>query len=161
MTGTGCNTSFIQADVQTSNKVPTNRHYVIVSHFFPLIYLLCTRNPTFRYHEALIPFDQTFHLEAYKCPQRYRAGLQHTVKRHVSDQYRQICNISRTLVGKSNIDQSDEACRRCSNCIFILHLTPGLKRLRKNNCKTRWETFKFRDFVWFILEVWRYSFQEE
>ena len=39
------------------------------------------------------------------------------------------------------------ACRRCSNYIFILHLTHGSNRLRKDNWKPRRETFKFWDLV--------------
>ena len=38
-------------------------------------------------------------------------------------------------------------CRRCSNCIFILDLTPGFNGLGKDNCRTRWETFRFWDSV--------------
>ena len=34
------------------------------------------------------------------------------------------------------------ACRRCSNYIFILDLTPSFNELGKHNCKTRRETFK-------------------
>ena len=48
------------------------------------------------------------------------------------------------------------ACRRCSNYILILDLTPGFNGLGKNNCKTRWlrwETFKCYDLVHLILEV--------
>ena len=48
------------------------------------------------------------------------------------------------------------ACRRCSNYIFILHSTCGVNILHKNNCKTRWETFKFWDLVRLILENLRY-----
>ena len=47
------------------------------------------------------------------------------------------------------------ACRRCSNYIFILHLTPGLNILRKDNCPPRREIFKFWDFVRLILETLR------
>ena len=42
------------------------------------------------------------------------------------------------------------ACRRCSNYIFILDLTPGFIGLRKDNCKTRREAFKFGDLVCLI-----------
>ena len=49
------------------------------------------------------------------------------------------------------------ACRRWSNYIFVIDLTPGFNRLRKDNLKTRQETFKFWDSVWLILETWRYS----
>ena len=35
------------------------------------------------------------------------------------------------------------ACRRCSNYIFILNLTHGFNGLGKNNCKTRRESSKF------------------
>ena len=48
------------------------------------------------------------------------------------------------------------ACRRCSNYIFILDLTPGFIGLGKDNCKTRTETFMFWDWVRLILENWRY-----
>ena len=48
------------------------------------------------------------------------------------------------------------ACRRCSNYIFILNLTPGSNGLGKDNCKTRWEAFIFWDWVRLILENWRY-----
>ena len=48
------------------------------------------------------------------------------------------------------------ACRRCSNYIFILHLTLGFNILRKDNCKPRRETVKFGDLVRLILEILRY-----
>ena len=48
------------------------------------------------------------------------------------------------------------ACRRCSNYIFILHLTPGFNILRKDNAKQKWETFEFSDLVRLILEILRY-----
>ena len=47
------------------------------------------------------------------------------------------------------------ACRRCSNYIFILYLTPGFNRLDKDKCKTRRESFKFSDLVPLILEILR------
>ena len=46
------------------------------------------------------------------------------------------------------------ACRRCSNYIFILDLTPGFIGLGKDNCKTRRATFKFWDLVRFILKIY-------
>ena len=39
------------------------------------------------------------------------------------------------------------ACRRCSNYIFILNLTPGFNGLGKDNYKMRREAFEFRDWV--------------
>ena len=68
------------------------------------------------------------------------------------EMYRQTCNISRTLVGNKIVDHSD-ACRRCSNCIFIHDLTLGFNGLGKDNFKSRRETFKFWDLVLLILEV--------
>ena len=50
------------------------------------------------------------------------------------------------------------ACRRCSNYIFILDLTPGFNGLDKDNCKPRRETFKFGDLVPLVLEILRYIF---
>ena len=41
-------------------------------------------------------------------------------------------------------------CPRCSNYIFILHLTPGFNRLGKDVWKTRQETIKFWDYVSYI-----------
>ena len=79
--------------------------------------------------------------------------------------YRKTSNISRTLVGNKIVDNSDVvgaaptswsiACRRCSNYIFILNLTPGFNGLSEDNCKRIQETFKFWDLVWLILEVLR------
>ena len=48
------------------------------------------------------------------------------------------------------------ACQCCSNYIFILNLTLGFNWLVKDNCKTRWETFKFWDLMHLILEILRY-----
>ena len=41
------------------------------------------------------------------------------------------------------------ACRRCSNYIFILYLTPSFNELGKDNCKTRREIFN--RWVWCLL----------
>ena len=51
------------------------------------------------------------------------------------------------------------ACRRCSNYIFILNLTPGFNGLSKDNYKMRREAFKFWDLVRLILETLRYSIE--
>ena len=48
------------------------------------------------------------------------------------------------------------ACRRCSNYIFILDLTPGFNGSGKDNCKTRRESFKFWDLVRIVLEILPY-----
>ena len=45
------------------------------------------------------------------------------------------------------------ACRRCSNYIFILNLTPGFNGLGKDNNKMRREAFKFWGLVFLILET--------
>ena len=45
------------------------------------------------------------------------------------------------------------ACRRCSNYIFILNLTPGFNGLGKDNYKMRREAFQFWDLVRLILET--------
>ena len=49
-------------------------------------------------------------------------------------------------------------CRRCSNYIFILDLTPGFIGLGNDNCKMRQETFKFLDLVCLFSDVDRYEF---
>ena len=73
----------------------------------------------------------------------------------------QISNTSCTLAGNTIVDhwcRRNSACRRCSNYIFILDLTPGFNGLGKHNCKTRWVTFQFWGLVHFILEIWWYTF---
>ena len=48
------------------------------------------------------------------------------------------------------------ACRRCSNYIFILNLTPDFNGLDKDNYKMGRETFQFWYLVRLILETLRY-----
>ena len=83
---------------------------------------------------------------------------------HPWNVYCQTSNISHILlVGNRIVDHSDEVgaspvgtapTMHCSNYIVILDLTLGFNRLHKDNCKTRWETFKFGDLVWqFILLI--------
>ena len=50
------------------------------------------------------------------------------------------------------------ACRRCSNYIFLLHLTVGFNILRKDNFKPKREPVKFLDLVHLILEILRYIY---
>ena len=47
------------------------------------------------------------------------------------------------------------ACRRCSNYIFILDLTPGFNILRKDNWKPRRKAFKVWDLVRLTSEILR------
>ena len=70
--------------------------------------------------------------------------------------YRQPSHISHTLVGIKIVDSWSVTCWRCSNDIFILDLKPGFNILHKDNCKTRWEIFKFWNLVHLILEIWWY-----
>ena len=65
-------------------------------------------------------------------------------------------DIRRALVGNKIVDHSDVvgACRRCSNYIFILNLTHSFNILHEDNCKTRWEIFKFWELVHLVLEIW-------
>ena len=73
--------------------------------------------------------------------------------------YRQTSNISYTLVGNDIVDQSDgvgaSPVGAAPTYIFILDLTPDFNGLGKDNCKARWETFKFCDLVHLILEIWQ------
>ena len=75
--------------------------------------------------------------------------------------YRQVSYIRRTLVDnkifRSLRCSRSIACRRCSNYIFILDLTPDFIGLGKDNCTASRETFKFGDLVRLILEILRYS----
>ena len=76
----------------------------------------------------------------------------------------QTSDISRTLVGNRIIDHSDvvgaapvvAVHQRCSNNIFILDLTTGLNRWRKDNYMTRRYTFKLcdSDIKTEINEIW-------
>ena len=78
------------------------------------------------------------------------------MKRNVT--YPQVSNIRRTLVGNcwSLRCSWSIACRRCSNYIFILNLTPGFIESGKDNYKMRRGAFKFWDLVHLILETLRY-----
>ena len=73
-------------------------------------------------------------------------------KRH----YCQTSNIRRILVWQWNCWSLrciwSIACRRCSNYIFTLDLTPGFSGLGRDNCKTRRKSFKFWDFVSYIRD---------
>ena len=55
--------------------------------------------------------------------------------------YHKISNIRHTLIGNKIVRslrcRLSFACRRCTNYIFILDLTPGLKGLGKDNFKMR------------------------
>ena len=44
------------------------------------------------------------------------------------------------------------ACQHCSNYI-IRDLTPSFNGLGKDNCKTKWETFKF----WYLVQVFVFA----
>ena len=75
--------------------------------------------------------------------------------------YCQVSNIRRTFVGNENCWSFrwswSIACRRCSNYIFILDLTPGFIGLAEDNCTTRREMSKFGDLVRLILDILRYQ----
>ena len=74
----------------------------------------------------------------------------------------QISNTSRTLVGNKVVDHSDVVgawpVGAAPTTSSFLDLTPGCNRLRNNNCRTRWETFKFWNLMRLILEIWRQSY---
>ena len=73
----------------------------------------------------------------------------------IEKHYRQssdISHISRQLNCWSFRCSWSIACRRCSNYIFILDLTPGFNEMGKDSCKTRRETVSVW-FWWPILEV--------
>ena len=56
---------------------------------------------------------------------------------------------SRRYIGWSLRCSWSIACRRCSNYIFILDLTPGFSIKHKDNLKMKLETFKYG--IWCIL----------
>ena len=74
--------------------------------------------------------------------------------------YREISNIRHTLVGNKIVDNSDvnksPVGPAPTTSSFSTKGTPGFNRLRKDNCETRQETFKFWDLVQLILETWQY-----
>ena len=68
-------------------------------------------------------------------------------------------NISRTLISNKIVDYTDVvgvAPVSAAPTTFILDLTPDISGLGRGSCKTRRETFKFRDLVLLISEVWRW-----
>ena len=114
---------------------------------------------------------ETFQLDAFALSYKYYMWLR--------KRYRQTSNIRRTLVGNKIVEHSDVvgasnirrtsvsnccwslrcswsiACRRCSNYIFVLDLTPGFNGLGKDNSKTRRKIHKCWDLVPLLLEIWR------
>ena len=62
-------------------------------------------------------------------------------------------HFNRQLIGWSFRCSWSIACRRCTNYILIIHLTPGFNILHKDNCKPRQEIFEFWDLVRLILEI--------
>ena len=76
--------------------------------------------------------------------------------------YRQTSNISGTLVGNKIDDRSNVVgalpvgTAQTTMYIFVLDLSPAFNGLDKDNCKTRRETFKFRELVRHILDIWGY-----
>ena len=75
--------------------------------------------------------------------------------------YRQVSNISRTLVGNEIVDHSDvvgaSPVGAAPTTSSFSTLTHGFNGLGKDNCKTRRKTFKFWNSVRLILETWRYT----
>ena len=67
------------------------------------------------------------------------------------------CHSCTDLPLSADVAKIKSGCRCCSNYIFILDLTPGFNIMHKDNCKTRWETFKLEDLVRLILEIWWYQ----
>ena len=71
--------------------------------------------------------------------------------------YCQTSNISCTLIGNEIVDHPDAVgaspVGAAPNYFFILDLTSGFNGLRKDNRKTRRESFKFCDLVQLILEI--------
>ena len=75
--------------------------------------------------------------------------------------YHQFSNIRRTLAGNKIVDHSDvvralPVSAAPTTSSFSI-LTPGINWLGKDNCKMRWETFKFWDLVQLILEILQYA----
>ena len=73
--------------------------------------------------------------------------------------YHQTSNMWCTLVVNKIVDHSDVVGAVMTvdapTTSTILLTTSGFNGLGEDNCKTRWETFKFGDWVHLILEVWQ------
>ena len=82
-----------------------------------------------------------------------RLYIKYFFQQEANHVYLQTSNISRTWTGYKLVNYWYVG--HCFNYIFILDLTPGFNGLGKEYYKTRRDTFKFWDFVWFILEVLR------
>ena len=77
----------------------------------------------------------------------YIVGRGESFQLSAGNNYRQVSNLRRTLVGNNIFDHSNAV------YIFILDLTPGFIGLGKDNCTTRRETFKFGDLMRLILQI--------
>ena len=89
----------------------------------------------------------------------YIVHLEYVYHIHMN-KYHKTSYIRRTLGGnncRSLKCSWSIACRRCSNYIFVLHLTFGLKGFGKERRKAVRESFKYSDLVRLVLETWRYA----
>ena len=126
-------------------KVPST--FVLI-----LILLCCCINSFVPWNMVLLfgmcsfkHFSNWYHEYLISCGTWVECCFWLTVKSLISGHFRRQWNC-RSLRCSWSI-----ACRRCSNYIFILDLTPGLK----GHFTTRWGSFKFLDLVRLILEILR------
>ena len=75
--------------------------------------------------------------------------------------YCQTFNIRCTFVGSRIVDHSDvvgasPVGAAPTTSSFLSYLTLDFNGLGKDKCHMRWETFKFRDLVYLVLEIWQY-----
>ena len=80
-------------------------------------------------------------------------------KRLDNTMYHQTSNIRSTFVDNKIVDYSDAVGASpvgAAPTTSSFSIAPGFNGFGKDNCKTRCETFEFRDLVHPILEVWRY-----
>ena len=146
---------FPQADLKT---IFNGISWITVNHWFQIPYGQCfflnrnfdqrtqkISNKTFQSHV----YYSTFLLRKYRL---WRVIWSYP-------QYCQTSNVRCTLIGNKIVDHSDVVgalpVGAAPKYIFILNLTLGFNGLGKDSCKTRWETFKFWDLMWLILEIWQ------
>ena len=130
----------LSLDMLTVRHMPQESHYA----GFSLLMLGIFHDSHHTWRVSVIPYD----IEPFTVVQSDFKGYHswvvfQTLQNNFdwcTQTYCQTSNISCTLVGNKNCwslrCRWSIACRRCSNYIFIIDLTPGFNGLGKDNCKT-------------------------
>ena len=136
-------------------KVTCNKYIGIILIKFTFSGECCNiSNITIKFSWPVHISSSIFLLMVCLCRQK-RSG--HAEVFYVRSTYRQTANIWRTLGGNSDVDHWDVfGASPVGAAPTTSSFSTGYDGLSKDNCMAIRVTFKFRDLMRLILEVWRY-----